>query len=130
MNATIYISNPSLLGSNLFNQIKEIKSYKGLSKEGSATGLILVLDYGEVTFNFMPHDQIKIHLQEFASYAQQTIEDKDDQVRILSRIRDVQLVLGGIFTIQPGAQDKMKEFIFDFKDKLGGLLFMDNGIFE
>lgn len=130
MNASIYISNPSILGSNLFDQMKEIKSYKDLSDEGTATGFVLTLDFGEITFNFMPYNQIKNHLEGFASYAQQAIENKDAQTRILSRIRDIQLVLGGIFTIQPGAEDKMKEFIFKFKDKLNGLLFMDNGIYE
>ncbi len=130
MNAAIYISDPSILGSKLFDQIKEIKSYKDMSKNGLATGLVLTLDFGEATFNFMQPEELENHLKGFASYAMQTIENKEGRARVLSKIHNVKYVLGGSFIVSPGAEEKMEKFIFDFKDKLNGLLFMRDGIFE
>ena len=130
LNASVYISDPSILGSNLFDQIKEIRSYKDLSGDGKATGFILTLDSGVLTVNFMPQDQINNHLKGFSAYAENIIEDKEELIRVLSRISHVRFVLGCVFSIEPGAEDQMREFILAFNSKLNGLLFMDDTIFE
>jgi hypothetical protein len=93
-NATIYIADPSLLGSKLFGQSKRIRSYEGLSDRDSATGLKFQLDAGKVVVNFMPEPMMEEHLPGFCGYAQHVIAGKDRLVYAIGRIRHVRLVLG------------------------------------
>ena len=53
-NATIYIADPSLIGSKLFDQFSEIKKVTPLSEGKSATGLAMDLDYASIQMNFIP----------------------------------------------------------------------------
>ena len=69
-NACIYISDPSLLGSKIFDTIAVLKSYEGLSEGGSATGIQFDIGVAQVQMNFMPAQQIGDHLGGFAGYVQ------------------------------------------------------------
>jgi len=129
-NATIYIADPSLLGSKLFGQSERIRSYEDVSERGSATGIKFKLDAGEIAVNFMPEAMMEEHLQGFCAYAEHVIPDKDRLVYVLSRIHHVRLVLG--CTITPGFDDagSIQEFLFEFNGLLNGLLFLADTIFD
>ena len=61
--ATLYVSDPSLLGSKVLDTMPGILSYEGTSDEaGNATGLRLRLKAGELIMNFMPAHMIEEHL--------------------------------------------------------------------
>ena len=128
--AAIYIADPSILDSRLFDQIDGILSYEGLSEGDSATGFRLMLEAGQVRMNFMPQEQVAKHLEGFAGYAETVITDKDLLLYTRSRIYYVRLVCGCVIT--PGFDDdgKIEEFLFQFNCAVNGLLFFADTIFD
>jgi hypothetical protein len=75
--ATIYISDPSLLGSTVLDTVRGILSYEGLSEGGAATGMRLRLKAGEVVMNFMPAPRIEEHLAGLSAMVEQTVRDRE-----------------------------------------------------
>jgi hypothetical protein len=90
-NAAIYIADPSMIGSRMFDRIEGIRSYGGLSQGGAAAGVRFALDAGEVAMNFMPELQVAQHLRGFSGFAQQVIQDKDRLIYTLARVHHVRL---------------------------------------
>jgi hypothetical protein len=129
-NAAIYIADPSMMGSRLFDKIEGIKLYDGLSQGNSATGVRFVLDAGQVTMNFMPEQQIAQHLQGFSGFAEQTIKDKDRLIYTLARIRHVRLVCGCVITPDFDDAGTIQNFLFRITRAANGLLFFANTIFD
>ena len=128
-NAAIYIADPSLLGSKLFDQIEGIRSYEGLSQNGSATGVRFKLDAGQVTMSFMPTPQIEQHLKGFSEFAQSVIKDKDRLIYALSRIRQVRFVLGCAITPNFDESGTIEDFLFRFNGHVNGMLFFEDTLF-
>src|SRR5690349_20712137 len=127
---TIYVADPSLLSSRLFNQFQQITSYEGMSHDESAAGLILTLPNALIHMNFMPPDQIQEHLRGMAGWVQKVQTDTDQLLYVLARIRGVRLPMGCV--IEPGfdASGEVQQFIFGFNDRLNGLLFWHDTIFD
>jgi hypothetical protein len=87
-NATIYISDPSLLGSRLFDSINTIQAYNGVSGDDTTKGVIFDIGVARVQMNFMPKDELPQHLNGFLGYAEQMFSgNQDDLLYLLSRIR-------------------------------------------
>jgi hypothetical protein len=97
-NATFYIADPALLGSEVLKKIKGIQSYEGLSDAGSATGMLLRFKAGEIRMNFMPGHMIEEHLAGMCGYVEQTIPDRNNLPYVLSRIHNVKMVIGCVIT--------------------------------
>jgi hypothetical protein len=129
-NAAIYIADPSMMGSRMFDRIEGIQSYDGLGQGGDATGVQFTLDAGQVDMNFMPGQQVTQHLQGFSGFARQVIKDKDVLIYTLARIHHVRLVCGCVIT--PGFDDAgvIEDFLFRFTNAANGLLFLANTIFD
>ncbi len=129
-NAAIYLSDPSLLGSKVFQKLEHVRSYTGLSQSESATGLGFELESGRIAMNFMSEDQIPEHLQGFSGYAEHVISNKDQLIYTQSRIHHVRMVLGCV--IEPGFDEegKIQEFLFQFNSLVNGLLFFGDTIFD
>ncbi|MBN1813162.1 MAG: hypothetical protein JXA14_15105 [Anaerolineae bacterium] len=85
-NACIYVSDPSLLTSKLFDSIESIESYEGLSEGEQAIGVRFDLGVASVRMNFMPVEQIREHLKGLAGYVQGIYPDQDRLVYVLSRV--------------------------------------------
>jgi hypothetical protein len=128
--ATIYIADPSLMGSKSFGQIEGIRSYESLSEGGYATGVRLTVDAGQVTMNFMPKGLVAHHLEGFGDYARSIIADKDRLVYVLSRIDYVRLVVGCVITPCFDEAGKVQEFLLRFNLHFNGLLFVLDSIFD
>jgi hypothetical protein len=129
-NAAIYIGDPSLMGSRLFDRIEGIRSYEDFSEGDSATGIRFVLDAGQVTMNFMPQEQVPEHLNGFAGFAEHVIKDPDELIYARARIYYVRFVCGCVIT--PGFDDdgKIQDFLFRFTAAVNGLLFLSDTIFD
>lgn len=129
-NACIYIPDPSLLGSKLFDSIDAIRGYQGLSEGDSATGIRFDIGVAEVQMNFMPSQQMSEHLSGFAGYVQSVCHDKDTLMYALGRINSVRFVLGCV--IEPGFDDqgKVEAFLLEFNRRLNGLLFIHNSVVD
>jgi hypothetical protein len=129
--ATIYISDPSLLGSRLFNQIHAIHSYQDLSEGEVATGILFDIGVAQIQMNFMPQQELSTHLNGFAGYARKVFSgEEDDLIYLLSRIRYVSFAMGSV--ISPGfdQQGNVEAFLLDFTSRLNGLLFIHNSIVD
>jgi hypothetical protein len=129
-NAAIYIADPSILGSRTFDGIEEIQSYEGLNKKGLASGVRLQLRWGSVVLNFMPPEQLKPHLDGFASYAERVIKNRDTLIYALARIHHARMCLGCIIEHASHEESPAQQFLFDFNSELNGILFLNDSIFD
>lgn len=129
-NAAIFVADPSLIGSKLFNQLEGVRSYTSLSRGECATGLGFELGADKVAMNFMPDEMIREHLQGFSGYAEHVIPNNDLLIYTKSRIHYVRMVIGCV--IEPGFDEegKIQEFLFQFNGLVNGLLFLGDIIFD
>lgn len=128
--AAIYIADPSLMGSKLFDKLKDVQSYEGLSQNDSATGVRFILPAGQVTMNFMPQEKVAQHLNGFAGFARKVIKDKEQLIYTESRIHPVRLVCGCVITPEFDDDGKIEDFLFQFIRETNGLLFVADTIFD
>jgi hypothetical protein len=128
--ATLYVADPSLLGSRMLNRFPSILKYEGLSSGDNATGLKLYLEFATITMNFMPAEERLEHFEGMKGWVQTVLENRDQLLYVLSRIYYAELPVGCV--IEPGfdAEGKVEEFLFSFNDRLNGLLFFANTIFD
>jgi len=129
-NAAIYIADPSMMGSRMFDKIDGIRSYDGLSQGSSASGVRFTLDAGQVAMNFMPEQQVAQHLRGFSGFAEHSIKDRDQLIYTLARIRHVRLVCGCVITPDFDGAGTIRDFLFRFTRAANGLLFISNAIFD
>jgi hypothetical protein len=130
-NAAIYISDPTLLGTKFFGKFGEIKSYESLQEGDHATGLAIDLGFSKIQMNFMPSDKVLTHLNGFEGYIQ-TVGCKDDDTLLytLSRLRQVQFVIGCVINPNFDKEGKTIRFLMDFAGKLNGLVFIHNSVVD
>ena len=129
-NAAIYIADPGMIGSKVFDRLANVSSYESLSNGETATGVVFHLPQGDIKINFMPGEQIQRHLEGFTGFAQQTIADKEKMLYALSRIYHVQLVGGCVITPDFDENGAIEQFLRDLVAQLNGLLFIHNTIFD
>ena len=129
-NAAIYLGDPSLMGSRVFDTLEAVRSYEGLADGDRATGVEFVLEAGTVTMNFMPEQEVEEHLQGLAGFAEHVVQDKEQLPYILGRIHHVRLVCGCV--ISPGFDDggEIEAFLFAFIRATKGLLFHADTVFD
>ena len=126
--ASIYISDPTILGSKFLERFTEIEQYQGLDSGNAASGMLVELDSAQVKMNFMPSEQISDHLQGFAGYVHQMCNDDDNRIYLLSRLQQVRFVIGCVIT--PELDDDVVQFLFKFNNGLNGLLFFQNQVYD
>ena len=128
--ATIYIADPSMMGSRLFQKVGGIRRYDGLTQNGSATGVRFALDAGQVTMNFMPEEQVAEHLRGFSGFAEHVIKDRERLVYFIARIGYVRLVCGCVITPDFDDGGTIRKFLFRFTRSANSLLFLGDTIFD
>ena len=129
--ATIYIADPSLLGSKVFDTIPGILSYEGMSDEsGNATGFKLRTKFGECLMNFMPAHLIEEHLAGMSGYAQQEVRDKERLPYVQHRISQMRFVIGCVAPAGFGEDGEMIEMMMQLNGALNGLYFMGDSLFD
>ncbi|MEP7218130.1 MAG: hypothetical protein ABI876_04395, partial [Bacteroidota bacterium] len=129
-NTAIYIADPSMLVSRVFDTIESIKSYEGISSDAVITGIRFYLSWGSVAMNIMPSDEMGEHLREFSDYASHVIKDDDDLLYTLARIKYVRMVLGCIVEHKEEDIDAVHSFLISFNGALNGLLFIYDSIID
>ncbi|HCS51850.1 hypothetical protein [Rubinisphaera sp.] len=92
--ATIYIPDPSLVGSRVLDEIETIKSYSAISDNGKATGLHLTFEWGSIEISFLSSPDIEEHLKGLSGFMSQHITDTDTLVYTQARILCVRMALG------------------------------------
>ena len=129
--ATIYIADPTLLGSKVFDTVPGIQSYEGASDEsGKATGLKLRTKAGECVMNFMPAHMIQEHLAGLSAYAQNEVRDKERLPYVLQRISQTRFVIGCVAPTGFGEEGEMIETLMQLNGALNGLYFMGDSLFD
>ena len=130
-NAAIYIADPTMLGSRLFALFPEVRSAKDKSEGDVATGLTLDIGQAVIDMNFMLSAETPAHLQGFSGYVQHIFDgSRDDLVYTLSRIKQVNFVIGCV--IEPGFDeaDTTLNFLVALTNRLNGLLFVYDSIVD
>ena len=128
--ATLYISDPSLLGSKVLDTVPGIQSYEGMSKDGTATGLRLRLKAGEVIMNFMPAHMIEEHLAGMSGYAEHEVRDRERLPYVLSRIKQVKFVIGCVIPSGFDEAGTMLEVLLQLNSSLNGLFMLGDSLFD
>jgi hypothetical protein len=129
-NATFYISDPALVGSEVLKKIKGIELCEGLSEAGSATGLLLRFKVGEIRMTFMPEHMIEEHLAGMSGYAEQAILDRNNLPYVLSRIRNVKMVIGCVITPRFDDGGIIFETIMNLNCELNSMLMLGDSLFD
>lgn len=129
LNAAIYISDPSMLNSRVFQSIPAIKSSESLSEGSDAIGVRFTCDWGRITMNFMPEGQLAGHLNGFAGYAR-TVVPGENLVFVLARIKHVRMCLGCVIEHDDDRVNEVYEFLGRFNSAMNGLLFLDDTIYD
>jgi hypothetical protein len=129
--ATIYIADPSLLGSKVFDAVPGIQSYESTSDEsGNATGFKLRTKFGECIMNFMPEPMIEEHLAGMSGYAEQEVRDKERLPYVLHRISQIRFVIGCVAPSGFGDDGEMIDTLMRLSAALNGLYFMGDSLFD
>ena len=129
--ATLYISDPGLIGSRLFKRMEEISDVESLSEKGRATGFKFKFGKTSIQCNLMPTGEIKKHLSEFENYAKTTWDGtEDDLIYFLSRLTNVAQSLGCV--IEPGFDEdgEVANFLVRFNSQFNGLMFIMDSIVD
>lgn len=122
--ATIYLADPSLLGSTVLDTIPGIQSYEGTNDEnGNATGIRLRLKAGDLIMNFMPPHMIEEHLTGMSGYAEHEVRDQERLPYVLHRISQVRFVVGCVAPTGFGEDGEMIETLMLLNGALNGLFF-------
>jgi len=129
-NAAIYIADPSMLGSRLFDRVEGIESYEGTSDGSTATGVRFKFPWGSIAMKFMPPGDIAEHLEGFSGYAQHVIKDRDKLIYTLARIHNVRMSLGCVIEHDEEDTEAVHDFLFGFNAAVNGLLFLYDSIFD
>jgi hypothetical protein len=129
--ATIYISDPSMLGSKYIDRFDSIISYSGISEGELATGLKIELKQGSIKINFMAPENIPKHLNGFSGYCQKYLQDDNDElIYVLSRIKNVRYVLGCVIEPEFDKENLIIDFLYEFSMGLNGLFFIFNSVYD
>lgn len=129
-NATLYISDPSLLGSKVLDTVPGIQAYEGLSEGEKATGIRLQLKAGVVVMNFMPAPMIEEHLVGMSGYADQMVRDRESLPYVLTRIKEVRFVIGCVITPCFDDDGTILEVLMRLNSSLNGLFFVGDSLFD
>jgi hypothetical protein len=129
-NACVYVADPSLLTSKLFDSIGAIKGYEGLSEGEQAVGIRFDLGLADVQMNFMPVEQIREHLRGLAGYVQSICPDQDRLVYVLSRVSSICFVMGCVIEPRFDDQGVVQDFLLEFNNRLNGLLFVYDSVVD
>lgn len=129
-NAAIYVSDPSMIGSRLFDVIQSIQSYEPLSQGGNATGFLLTLSWGTVRVNILPSDELPRHMEGFERYIRSQLTDRDNLIYLLSRHRHVRMCLGCVLMHDSAAEDETVDFLFEFNAAVHGVLFLYDSVWD
>jgi hypothetical protein len=129
-NASIYVADPSMLGSRVFDLIDGVQSYESISNGSMATGVRFAFSWGSITMNFMPPGDIQKHLNGFSGYAQHVIQDRDTLIYTLARIRNIRMVIGCVIEVDDTNISAAANFLFAITHALNGLLFAEDSIFD
>lgn len=128
--ATLYVMDPSLIGSKVFDIFPQILSYTSKSEDERATGMMIKLDSAEIDMNFMDSSKLEEHLEGFKGFAHNYVKEGIDPIYVLSRIHFVRMVIGCV--VNPGFdyQGKVLEFLQGLNRAYNALLFYDNKVFD
>jgi hypothetical protein len=128
--ATFYISDPALVGTRMLERIEGVKSYEGLSDSDRATGMLVRFKDGEMRMTFMPEHMMEEHLAGLCGYVEQTIPDRENLPYVLSRIRNVKMVIGCVITPCFDEDDVMFTAVMNLNCELNGLLMLGDSLFD
>ncbi len=128
--ATFYITDPSLLGSRVFDEIEVIQNYEGVSQVRIATGVVFDIGAAHVRMNFMPAGEIEKHLAGLGGYIQSVCEDQDRLIYTMGRVLPVRFVAGCV--IEPGFDDDgvVQTFLLELNRRVNSLLFIRDSLVD
>lgn len=129
-NAAIYVADPSMLGSRVFDTLESIEAYEGISDGNEAKGFVLRFGWGQCTCSIMSNDDFPDHMSDFENYVRNQPQTNDELVYVLSRLANVRMSLGMLLVHDEESEEAVYGFLFDFNSALNGLLFLHDTVWD
>ncbi|QOL19831.1 hypothetical protein [Candidatus Bodocaedibacter vickermanii] len=128
--ATLYISDPSIIGSKVLDTMPEILSYNSKSDNHHVLGMTLRLKAANIDCNFMVNSELENHLNGLSNFVSGSIAEGVDLSYSLSRVSQVRMAMG--CCIDPGfdSEGEILNFIKHYSRTLNSLLFYDSTLFD
>lgn len=120
MECTIYVSDPSLLTSKLFERYldDQVESFVGLESNGRPAGIEFRLDSGVVQMLFVDGEEANAHLSGLKALIEAEVP-KGRRNYVLNRASNIRLVLGCVIEAQD--EQIVREFLMGFTMDICGL---------
>jgi ABC-type anion transport system duplicated permease subunit len=129
--ATIYISDPWMIGTKLFDQFEEILEVKPINQGNQAVGMLFNLGFSQVQINFMSPDDLPNHLAGLKGYVESTYNGcNEDLLYIQARIKAITFAMGMVISPSFEEDDSVLNFLYKFNDRLNGLLFIFDSVVD
>ncbi len=89
------------------------------------------LDYASIQMNFMPQENVAEHLIGLEGYVNHTFRGNEDELLyILARLQAVSFVIEMVINPVFDTEPKTIEFLYNFNDRLNGLLFLHDSLID
>ena len=129
-NATVYIADPSMLGSRVFDTLESIQAYEGISEGSEAKGFVLRFPWGECQCNIMAAEDLPEHLGGFENYVRSQSVGSDSLVYAISRLSNVRMCIGLVITHDQEREEEVLGVLFNLNASLNGLLFLYDTVWD
>lgn len=130
MNAALYISDPAMVGSRLFDRSPDILSYEAFGNETPERGFKLRLEWGEIVCKMMRAESMARHLRGLEDHMQGKFISADDSIYFSNRLRYVRTCLGLQISHKDDAENEVHQFLFSMNEVLAGLLYMHDTVWD
>jgi len=130
MKCAIYLPDPSVLTVRFFDTLAEdgLVSCEAISDDAdNATGIRFVLNAGTVDMNFMAGEEVEAHLNGFATWAQDNLNE-ENAMYVVNRIAHVRMVLG--CNVEKLDEEAVGQFLSSFSMGALGMAMMDGNLLD
>lgn len=130
MNCSIYLPDPSVLTTRYFETLAEdgLESVEAISDESeNAVGIRCKLKVGTVDMNFMAGDEVDTHLNGFAGWAQENLNE-ENAMYVINRIAHVRMVLS--CTVESLDEEAVGVFLSSFSMGALGMAMLDGNLVD
>ncbi|MHC5057370.1 MAG: hypothetical protein ACYTKD_22075 [Planctomycetota bacterium] len=123
--ACIYVADPTLVGSKLFDQIEAIKDWRGTGSDDKAKGVEFDLGSASIRCTFMQGKELARHLEDFEDFIREALEDDSDgRLYAIARARQIRLAIGCVVEPDFDQDEVGMDFIMEFTTRVRGMLFV------
>mgnify|MGYP001170561888 FL=1 len=130
-NPKIFITDPSMLGSKLFDALPMVKSFNSIEDEAGAQGILLETPWGKVKISFIAEDALTAEIEALEGFIESKLaSNEDQQMYVMTRTYYLQMALDLEISQNEKNDDDLHNFLFEFNSALNGIMFLYDSIWD